>query len=73
MAKNENLTNKIIAFETGGFTSEEEVFDLFQELVDTGLAWQLQGSYGRTAHSLLELGLILPPDRYERLTKGEAV
>ena len=52
-----DLTTRIIEFETGEAT-EEQVIELFQYLVDTGLAWSLQGSYGRTAQSLLEAGVI---------------
>lgn len=44
-----------------GSTSEEEDIRLFQYLVDTGLAWQLQGYYGRTARDMIEAGLITPP------------
>tara|TARA_B100000700_G_C14758605_1_gene721006 strand:+ start:155 stop:337 length:183 start_codon:yes stop_codon:yes gene_type:complete len=47
----------IMAFESGEMT-EEEVLDFFQELVDTGAAWTLQGSYGRLAAHLIETGLI---------------
>ena len=47
--------SKIIAYENGGM-SEEEVISLFQELIDTGLAWKLQGHYGRIAKSLIESG-----------------
>ena len=33
---------------------EQEVIDAWQHLVDTGLAWSLQGSFGRTAAQLIE-------------------
>jgi len=52
-----DLTTRIIEFETGEAT-EEQVIELFQYLVDTGLAWSLQGTYGRTAEALLEAGVI---------------
>jgi hypothetical protein len=47
----------IIAYETGELDGEKTV-ELFQHLVDTGLAWQLQGHYGRTAVALIEAGLV---------------
>lgn len=49
--------SKIIAYEQGDL-DEDETIELFQELVNSGLAWQLQGSYGRTAASLIEAGLV---------------
>ncbi len=52
-----DLTGQIIAFEQGDL-SEEDSLILFQHLVDTGLAWTLQGSYGRTAERLIRAGLI---------------
>ena len=42
-------------FEDG---SEEEVIAAWQFLVDTGLAWRLQGWFGRTANALIERGVI---------------
>lgn len=47
----------IIAYENGEL-DEEETLEFFQSLVDSGMAWQLQGSYGRTAAQLIEAGLI---------------
>lgn len=56
-----DLTTRIMQYE-GGDMSEEDVLALFQELVNTGLAWKLQGHYGRTATSLLQQGLIFDAD-----------
>ena len=51
----------IIAFESGELDGDK-VVELFQHLVDTGLAWQLQGHYGRTAMALIEQGLVSKGD-----------
>ena len=39
--------------------SKEQIIEAWQHLVNTGLAWQLQGSFGRTANYLIEKGLIM--------------
>ena len=42
--------------------SQEQVLVAWQILVDTGMAWTLQGFFGRAAHELLEQGLIQEGD-----------
>jgi len=51
-----NLNTLIVQYEKGELT-EDETITLFQELIDSGLVWKLQGSYGRTARDLIEQGL----------------
>jgi hypothetical protein len=48
---------QIIAYEQGRL-DDEGTLRLFGALVASGLAWNLQGHYGRTAHALIEAGLI---------------
>jgi len=49
----------IISYENGAL-SEEETVEMFQSLIDSGLAWSLQGSYGRKAEQLIEAGHCTP-------------
>ena len=50
-----DIVSKIIEWETGQM-DEETAITFFQELIDTGMAWTLQGSYGRAAKALIEAG-----------------
>lgn len=52
-----DLAGKLLDFESGEL-DEDGTIELFQHLVDTGLAWELQGSYGRTARYLIDAGYI---------------
>lgn len=49
--------DELMKYEDGRMT-EDEVIDLFQRLVKNGMAWQLQGAYGRMAMQLIQQGLI---------------
>jgi len=37
---------------------EDQVIEAWQHLVDTGLAWQLQGFFGRQARAMIDAGVI---------------
>lgn len=47
----------VTAFEQGELT-EEEAIEFIGGLVKSGMAWRLQGFYGRTAASMIDAGLI---------------
>ena len=47
----------IIAYEQGEL-DEDDTIAFFRSLVDSGLAWTLQGHYGRTAAALIEAELV---------------
>lgn len=46
---------RLLAYESGQL-SGSEIVELFQELIDDGRVWSLQGSYGRMAKHLIETG-----------------
>jgi len=49
------MINQVIAYEQGEL-DEEGIIDMFQQLINSGLAWEMQGSYGRTAKALIDAG-----------------
>jgi len=52
-----NLVDSIIDFETGAL-DDAGTLKLFSYLIKTGMAWTLQGFYGRTASGLIDGGYI---------------
>jgi hypothetical protein len=58
-----NRAGKIIAFEQGQL-SDTEIIDLFQEMIDDGSVWSLQGTYGRAARSLICNGYCSMPEEH---------
>jgi hypothetical protein len=63
-----DLTGKILDFEMGHLSNDQAI-DLFAELIKNGMAWTLQGSYGRSAMNLIESGYI--SEQGEVLSYGE--
>lgn len=50
-----DIVDKIMAWEGGDMDDKAEI-EFFQELIDNGMAWTLQGVYGRTAQALIDRG-----------------
>ena len=50
-----DLVDRVMRYENGDM-DQNEIVSFFGELVRSGLAWQLQGSYGRTAVALIKNG-----------------
>lgn len=53
----QNFIGALIAYENDEL-DYDTTLEFFQHLVNTGMAWTLQGHYGRTASALIEEGLI---------------
>lgn len=52
-----DVASAIIDYESGTL-EQDAAIEFFQHLVDSGLAWQLQGHYGRTAANLIAQGYV---------------
>jgi saccharopine dehydrogenase-like NADP-dependent oxidoreductase len=53
---NATLANRIVEYESGEMCLKEQV-KLFSDLVKSGVAYTLQGIYGRTAKRMIAHGL----------------
>jgi len=56
----DSLTAVLIAEGAEAPDSEEQYFEAWQYLVNTGMAWSLQGWFGRTAQVYINEGYIKP-------------
>lgn len=52
-----NIVDGIMAFEDGSASNKENI-ELFSHLVKSGMAYKLQGSYGRVADALISDGIL---------------
>ena len=57
MTEELDITGMLIDYEQGELESGKMV-ELFAYLVRTGMAWTLQGHYGRTAKAMMDSGVI---------------
>jgi len=55
-----DFVDKIVRYESGEMPEDEEI-KFFQELINSGDAWKLQGHYGRTAMMYINAGLCHKP------------
>lgn len=47
----------------GEGVTEQEQIEAWQHLINTGLAWTLQGWFGRQAKALIEAGICIPAQK----------
>lgn len=52
------MVDKIIAYESGELTDNNEILELFSELLKSGTIYGLQGSYQRIASDLVANGYL---------------
>jgi len=51
------LVNDIMSYEDGSL-NDKQVTKLFGKLIKSGMAWSLQGSYGRSAQTFIDYKVI---------------
>ena len=56
-----STTDALCVIELGEGTEQDQIA-AWQYLIDTGMVWQLQGIYGRTAVYLIDEGLCTDPN-----------
>jgi hypothetical protein len=59
MGRMKDIAIDLISFEADELEIDE-IVELFATLIRSGMAWTLQGSYGRTAQALIDQGVVSP-------------
>lgn len=57
---------QVMKYEQGEMDTEEMV-EFFQALIDSGLAWTLQGHYGRQAAALIDAGYCFAAAQHKKV------
>ena len=66
MTTQTNIVDQILDWESGEMSTEVEAA-FFQNLMDEGILYGLQGMYGRRAQELLDTGMIIEkPTKHNR-------
>ncbi len=52
MKQTKDFLDQIMEYESGEL-SDKGIIEMYSEMVKTGVAWKLQGSYGRTADAFI--------------------
>lgn len=68
-----NTLEAITLIEDTPDVSEERYVEAFQSLIDSGVVWQLQGWYGRTARGLIDAGYCTTRNRKTHQQKEKSL
>jgi len=52
MKQTKDFLDQIMEYESGEL-NDKGIIEMYSEMVKTGVAWKLQGSYGRTAEAFI--------------------
>jgi len=55
------IMDRILRYETGELTEHDDLVQFYQDLINSGLAWKLQGHYAGTAVALIQEGICQLP------------
>ncbi|WJN63160.1 hypothetical protein [Streptomyces phage phiScoe44] len=70
MSKMGSLVIDLISYEEG-MLDDAETLELFGKLVKSGMAWTLQGHYGRVAKDMIESGYLTEGGEVTELAEYE--